>query len=147
MKKMKKVLTVDSFSIDDITVEINKNPDGPTPKQMPFIINAEDHSVLKTILMGIRDKKHILLKGPTGSGKTATIRHLAYITNNPYRRMQLTGATGVDSFVGRYILTEKGTEWVDGILLDAMKKGQWLILVEYGVTRNYSGIKCDYGRR
>ncbi len=134
MVKIKKVLTEDTYSIDNISVEVNKNPDGPTAKKTPFIITKEDDRNLKTILLGIRDKKHILLQGPTGCGKTATIRHLAYLTNNPYRRMQLTGATGVDNFVGRYILTDKGTEWKDGILLEAMKKGQWLILDELNMA-------------
>lgn len=134
MVKVKKIQTDEIFSIDDIAIEINKSPNGPTPKKTPYITHKSDDINLKTILLGVRDKRHVLLKGPTGCGKTATIRHLAYVTNNPYRRMQLTGATGVDSFVGRYILTDKGTEWRDGILLEAMKKGQWLILDELNMA-------------
>ncbi len=126
---------INVYSLGDISVEINQSPDGPVPTIMPYIVtDANDEQFASDILVAIKKNKAVLLRGPTGCGKTATIRHLAHVTNNPYRRMQLNGATNVDNFVGRYILTSQGTEWRDGVLVEAMKRGQWLILDELNMA-------------
>ena len=87
---------------------------------------------LENIALGVRDDLAVLLIGDTGTGKTSLIRYLAYKTGNGFRRLNLNGSTTADELVGHYVVDdkEKGMRWVDGVLLDAMKNGYWLLLDE-----------------
>lgn len=76
----------------------------------------------------------VLVVGDTGTGKTTIIKELAEKYNRDYVRFNLTGETSVDEFVGKYVLEEKKTKWEDGVLLQAMKKGHWLIVDEVNVA-------------
>jgi MoxR-like ATPase len=71
-----------------------------------------------------------LLIGETGVGKTQAVRYLAWKTNNGLRRVNLNGATTVDEFLGKLLINEQGTYWIDGVLVDAMQSGDWILLDE-----------------
>jgi cobaltochelatase CobS len=75
-----------------------------------------------------------LLIGETGVGKTLAVRHLASKTNNGLRRVNLNGATTVDEFLGKLLINEQGTYWVNGVLVDAMLAGDWILLDEINAT-------------
>lgn len=75
-----------------------------------------------------------LIIGETGTGKTSIVQDIANTRNQPWTRFNLTGDTTVDDFVGKYTLLEGRTVWEDGILLQAMKKGHWLIVDEINVA-------------
>lgn len=93
--------------------------------------NFIDHGdILKTLALGIRDNLAVLLIGESGTGKTSAIRYLAAQTNNPLRRVNLNGGTTADELVGRQMINEKGTYWVDGVLTEAMRRGEWIVLDE-----------------
>jgi len=91
-----------------------------------------------------RIKKHLevaathnypaLLIGETGTGKTSIIQDLAERNGKQWVRFNLTGDTTVDEFVGKYTLRAGETVWEDGILLQAMKNGHWLIVDEINVA-------------
>jgi midasin (ATPase involved in ribosome maturation) len=51
-------------------------------------------------------------------------------TNNGLRRVNLNGATTVDEFLGKMLINEQGTYWVDGVLVSAMQAGDWILLDE-----------------
>jgi cobaltochelatase CobS len=72
----------------------------------------------------------VLLIGETGVGKTQAVRYLAWKTNNGLRRVNLNGATTVDEFLGKLLINEQGTYWIDGVLVDAMQAGDWILLDE-----------------
>jgi cobaltochelatase CobS len=72
----------------------------------------------------------VLLIGETGVGKTQAVRYLAWKTNNGLRRVNLNGATTVDEFLGKMLINEQGTYWVDGVLVSAMQAGNWILLDE-----------------
>ncbi len=72
----------------------------------------------------------MLLIGETGVGKTLAVRYLAWKTNNGLRRVNLNGATTVDEFLGKLLINEQGTYWVNGVLVDAMLSGDWILLDE-----------------
>jgi nitric oxide reductase NorQ protein len=76
----------------------------------------------------------VLLKGPTGCGKTRFVEYMAYRLGNPItaedgseRRRLITVACHEDltasDLVGRYLLDADGTRWVDGPLTRAVKVG------------------------
>ncbi len=100
------------------------------PEEFLFLVEKEKEDQVEKVLKGIQMNFPVLLIGPTGSGKTALVRYLAYKTHNAFRRIQLNGSTGVDNFVGRWLINDKGTYWQDGILTSAMKNGEFLLVDE-----------------
>ncbi len=76
----------------------------------------------------------VLLVGETGVGKTAFIRELARENKKDLVRLNLTGQTGIDEFIGKFLANDKGTYWIDGSLTNAMKKGQWIVLDEINMA-------------
>ena len=93
-----------------------------------FYLPAGD--ALERIAWAVSQNLPVLLVGETGVGKTLSVRHLAHMTNNGFRRVNLNGMTTVDEFVGKLMINEQGTYWVNGILIDAMQSGDWLLIDE-----------------
>lgn len=95
-----------------------------------------DHGdIMKTLAISIRDNLPVLLIGESGTGKTSAIRYLASLTGNGLRRINLNGGTTADELVGRNMIRASasgGTEtyWIDGVLTEAMRKGEWVVLDE-----------------
>jgi cobaltochelatase CobS len=85
---------------------------------------------MKTLAIAIRDNLSTLLIGESGTGKTSAIRFLANQTKNGLRRVNLNGGTTADELVGRLLINDKGTYWVDGVLTEAMRTGDWIVLDE-----------------
>lgn len=75
-----------------------------------------------------------LIVADTGMGKTSIVQDIANCRNQKWTRFNLTGDTTVDEFVGKYTLSGGATVWEDGILLQAMKQGHWLICDEINVA-------------
>lgn len=118
------------FTIGKARMPVESADGKYTPKEDVFILDKNNMSFAELILKGAEKNMPVLLTGPTGCGKTATVKWLASKTRNNYRRIQLNGSTNVDSFVGRWLLKHDGTFWVDGILTDAVRNGHWLLLDE-----------------
>lgn len=77
----------------------------------------------------------VLLVGDTGAGKTAMVRELAQRKGIELFRLNLTGQTGVDEFLGKWLASpEAGTYWLDGLLVRAMKEGKWIVLDEINMA-------------
>lgn len=99
------------------------------PAKSTIIDNVEE---LQTLALAVQRNVPCLLIGDTGTGKTSFIRYMAYQTKNGYRRLNLNGGTTADELVGHYVADPqaKGMRWIDGVLVEAMKKGYWLLLDE-----------------
>lgn len=104
----------------------------PTKPKLSKIIGQG--SVYKMLQMAADNDMPALLIGHTGTGKTSIIQDVANVRNQPWTRFNLTGDTTVDEFVGKYTLAGGATVWEDGILLQAMKSGNWLIIDEINVA-------------
>lgn len=117
-----------TIKIGKIEIEVNQNPSAYIPNGSKDFIDHSD--ILKDIAIGVRDNLPVLIIGESGTGKTSAIRYLAEKTQNGLRRINLNGGTTADELVGRQLLNEKGTIWTDGILTDAMRKGEWVVLDE-----------------
>lgn len=112
-------------------IEININVGNTDPYVPSVASDFLDHEdILKTLSIAIRDNMPALLIGESGTGKTSAIRFLAHQTNNGLRRVSLNGGTTADELVGRNMFNDKGTYWIDGVLTEAMRKGQWIVLDE-----------------
>lgn len=91
----------------------------------------ENHkNLVEQVGVCIDKKLPILLIGETGTGKTSLVRYLAKQTNNGYRRVNHSGGTSVDDIKGKILIDQKGTYWVDGVLVEAMRKGWWYLADE-----------------
>src|SRR5206468_1631140 len=84
--------------------------------------------------VAIKSDKPALIIGETGCGKTSIVRELAHKHDHKFMRFNLTGETSVDEFVGKYTLVNGETVWQDGILLEAMKQGAFLVVDEINVA-------------
>jgi cobaltochelatase CobS len=96
----------------------------------PQVYVAPSQGYLEKLAYGVANNLPVLLIGETGVGKTQAVRYLAWKTNNGLRRVNLNGATTVDEFLGKMLINEQGTYWVDGVLVSAMQAGDWILLDE-----------------
>jgi cobaltochelatase CobS len=90
----------------------------------------DNKKILETLAYSISENLPTLIIGETGTGKTSAIRYLAHETNNSFRRLNLNGGTTVDELVGKILIKDGSTYWVDGLLIDAMRKGHWILIDE-----------------
>ena len=94
-----------------------------------------DKELLTTVLYAMEAKgKHLLLSGPTGSGKTSVVEQVAARLNRPVYRMNFDGDITRAEFVGQMLLKSghhgSVTDFQYGILPTAMREGAVLILDE-----------------
>ena len=90
---------------------------------------------LEKIAQAVALDDPLLLIGETGVGKTSLIRHLAYLTHNSFQRFNLSGQTEKLHFIGGYYPSEHGEfVWRDGVLIEAMRGGQWLVIDEINLA-------------
>ena len=70
-----------------------------------------------------RLKLPVMLKGPTGSGKTRFLQHMAFRLGLPLVTVACHEDLTASDLVGRYLFVGNETQWVDGPLTLAVKYG------------------------
>ncbi|WP_428929609.1 CbbQ/NirQ/NorQ/GpvN family protein [Marinibacterium sp. SX1] len=65
----------------------------------------------------------VMLKGPTGSGKTRFVEHMAWRLRTPLVTVACHEDMTAADLVGRYLLNGNGTVWEDGPLTRAVRHG------------------------
>ena len=65
----------------------------------------------------------VMLKGPTGCGKTRLVEHMASQLGVPLFTVSCHEDMTASDLLGRFILRESNTEWVDGPLTRAVREG------------------------
>lgn len=120
----------DKFRVTRKTsLTVNPKPSQFTPDPMSVDFIGQK-AVLEKVAFCINSSIPVLLEGETGTGKTSLVRYLAAMTNNGFRRVNHSGGTTVEDIVGKILINEKGTFWVDGVLLQAMRSGDWYLADE-----------------
>lgn len=97
----------------------------------PFYVEMRNETRL--FLAAYSERLPVLLKGPTGCGKTRFIEHMAWQLGQVPGLPASAGAGLVTvtchddltagDLVGRYILRDGGTQWIDGPLTTAVREG------------------------
>ena len=93
----------------------------------PFYVPVSDE--IQVFESAYNQKVPILLKGPTGTGKTRFVEYMSWhISSNMKKSVPLiTVACHEDltasDLVGRYLIDSSGTKWIDGPLTRAVKSG------------------------
>ena len=70
-----------------------------------------------------RERLPILLKGPTGCGKTRFMEHMAWRLEKPLITVSCHDDLTASDLVGRYLIMGGETTWVDGPLARAVRAG------------------------
>lgn len=70
-----------------------------------------------------RHRMPLILKGPTGCGKTRFVEHMAWRLNRPLITLACNEDMTASDLVGRYLLDAHGTAWHDGPLTLAVRHG------------------------
>ncbi len=65
----------------------------------------------------------LMLKGPTGCGKTRFVEHMAWRLKRPLITVACHEDMTASDLVGRYLLDADGTVWRDGPLTEAVRHG------------------------
>lgn len=70
-----------------------------------------------------RHRLPVLIKGPTGCGKTRFVEHMAWRLGRPLVTVACSEDLTAADLVGRYLLDAQGTTWQDGPLTQAVRHG------------------------
>jgi nitric oxide reductase NorQ protein len=82
-----------------------------------------------------KNRLPVLLKGPTGTGKTRFLEYMAYRNKTKMITVACHEETSATDLVGRFILKGAETIWMDGPLTRAVKEGYILYLDEIAEAR------------
>ncbi len=82
-----------------------------------------------------KNRLPILLKGPTGTGKTRFVDYMAHQLNTNLITVSCNEETSSTDLIGRYIIKGAETLWIDGPLTTAVKTGAILYLDEIAEAR------------
>lgn len=96
-------------------------------KEKLYIVSDTNLNLLRAC---IESNSPALLIGETGTGKTTLIREVAKEKKKNLIRISLNGATGVEELKGKLLIEKGTTKWQDGILVSAMRNGDWVVLDE-----------------
>lgn len=86
------------------------------------------------------DRMPLVLKGPTGCGKTRFVEHMAYQLKIPMITVSCHEDMTASDLVGRYLLDAKGTVWHDGPLTLAVRHGAICYLDEIVEARQDTSV-------
>jgi cobaltochelatase CobS len=121
------------FCVGTVCLPVNAGSASPfIPGPQTYLTPSQGY--LEKLAYAVAHNLPVLLVGETGVGKTLAVRYLAWKTNNGLRRVNLNGATTIDEFLGKLQINQQGTYWVDGVLVDAMHSGDWILLDEINAT-------------
>ncbi len=94
----------------------------------PFYLPAADEVSL--FEHAWRQRLPVLLKGPTGCGKTRFVAHMAHRLGRPLVTVACHEDLSASDLLGRYLLQGDETVWADGPLTAAVRHGAILYLDE-----------------
>jgi nitric oxide reductase NorQ protein len=109
----------------------------------PYLVVEEPYYVatgqeVQVFEEAARQQFGVLLKGPTGSGKTRFVSYMAWKLGLPLITVACHEDLSASDLVGRYLFVDGSTVWVDGPLSMAVKMGAICYLDEVVEARNDS---------
>ncbi|PKP46930.1 MAG: AAA family ATPase, partial [Bacteroidetes bacterium HGW-Bacteroidetes-12] len=82
-----------------------------------------------------KNKLPLLLKGPTGTGKSRFVEFMAEKLGKKLYTVACHEETSSTDLIGRYIIKGNETVWIDGPMTKAIKEGAFLYLDEIAEAR------------
>jgi nitric oxide reductase NorQ protein len=100
----------------------------PPPSEEPFYLPlAEEIAIFEACHAR---QLHVMLKGPTGCGKTRFVEHMAWRLGRPLVTVACHEDLSASDLVGRYLVRATETVWQDGPLTRAVRAGALCYLDE-----------------
>ena len=107
----------------------------PTYDNPAFILTSSVREHLKNLARAVTARHPVLLEGPTSSGKSSMVEYLAQRTGHRFVRVNNHETTEIQEYTGHYVSDELGRlHFVDGILVEAVRKGYWIVLDELNLA-------------
>jgi len=100
-----------------------------------MIFYKEINNEIEIFKTSFKNKMPIILKGPTGCGKSRFVEKMAEILNIPLIQIACNEETSSTDLQGRYIINNGNTIWQDGPATLAVKTGTILYLDEISEAR------------
>ena len=137
IKKIENKLRIGHQSLD--ITGLYKHPLTPRIDDFQhYCLDSQTAILCERISESITYREPLLLEGVTSTSKTSSILFLAACLGQPTMRINLSGATDVSEFVGRFIPNENSDSnswcWEDGPIVKAMMNGYWVILDELNLA-------------
>ena len=107
-------------------------------RQEPYYRPAGNEKALYE--QAYRHRMPLILKGPTGCGKTRFVEHMAWLLKRPLITLACNEDMTASDLVGRYLLDANGTAWHDGPLTMAVRYGGICYLDEVVETRQDAAV-------
>jgi nitric oxide reductase NorQ protein len=82
-----------------------------------------------------RNRIPVLIKGPTGTGKSRFVEYMAHVIGHPMITVSCHEETSSTDLIGRYLIKGAEAIWIDGPLTKAVKDGSILYLDEIAEAR------------
>ena len=106
-----------------------------TPKSQDFLVSEQPYykpisNEVSVFTSAFAQRIPMLLKGPTGCGKTRFVSHMAHQLNRPLITVSCHEDLSASDLIGRYLLQGDETIWADGPMTAAVRMGGILYLDE-----------------
>ncbi|KAH9410867.1 AAA domain-containing protein [Ordospora pajunii] len=99
-----------------------------------FVLTPRIQMCVRTMKLGIECGVALLLQGDTSTGKTSMVMHLAKEIGRRVIRINNHEHTEASDYIGGYSSTTEGVKFRDGVLVQAMRRGDWVILDELNLA-------------
>lgn len=94
-----------------------------TTRLTPAPYYAEQAGEVALFEHAYRQRLPLLIKGPTGCGKTRFVEHMAARLQRPLVTVSCHDDLSAADLVGRHLIGPQGTVWVDGPITRAVRQG------------------------
>ncbi|SEK02886.1 nitric oxide reductase NorQ protein [Cribrihabitans marinus] len=105
----------------DGSMNINPSEQELGAADAPFYLPQDDE--IDVFAAAYTNRLPVLLKGPTGCGKTRFVTHMAAQLGRPLYTVACHDDLSAADLIGRYLLKGGETVWVDGPLTRAVREG------------------------
>jgi len=78
---------------------------------------------IEVFMAAYQQQLPVLLKGPTGCGKTRFMEHMAWRLKKPFITVSCHDDLTASDLIGRFLVTGGETQWIDGPLTRAVRHG------------------------
>lgn len=111
-------------------------PDEGGPDVSAFVVTPAVQRHLRSVARAVTQRRFpVLLQGPTSSGKTSLVEHLARVTGHACVRINNHEHTDLQEYLGCYVSDARGRlVFQEGALVQAARAGHWVILDELNLA-------------
>ena len=114
---------METFTIEEEIIKISSPFYKSTGKEIDVFYHAYNNKI------------PLLLKGPTGTGKSRLVEYMAYKLDKKLITISCHEETSSTDLIGRFVIKGAETVWIDGPLTIAIKEGYLLYLDEIAEAR------------